>query len=319
VSKRRIAPRALMLVVALGAVGASPSARASCGAAFCSLNTQWDAQGVWTDSGWRVDLRYEYIDQNQLRSGRNETEPAGVPDTHDEIRTLSRNLLVGVDYTVNKSWGMSLLVPLIQRDHNHIYNDVAPEEESWKFRSVGDLRVLGRYRAPFENAAAGVQFGLKLPTGKFDETNDAGEAAERTLQPGTGTIDTLLGLYYHRSPAGSDTTLFTQALWQRPLDERDGYAPGQRLSFDLGLRYAMTHTASAQLQLNFLWKGRDAGINAEPDDTGGRYLFISPGLSYLLGTNTQLYGFVQLPLYQYVNGTQLTADWAAVAGFSWKL
>jgi hypothetical protein len=33
----------------------------------------------------------------------------------------------------------------------------------------------------------------------------------------------------------------------------------------------------------------------------------------------QLYGFVQLPLYQYVNGTQLTADWSAVAGVGWKM
>lgn len=30
----------------------------------------------------------------------------------------------------------------------------------------------------------------------------------------------------------------------------------------------------------------------------------------------RLYGFVQLPIYQRVNGTQLTADWAAVAGIS---
>jgi hypothetical protein len=29
-----------------------------------------------------------------------------------------------------------------------------------------------------------------------------------------------------------------------------------------------------------------------------------------------LYGFVQLPLYQYVNGVQLTAGWSAVAGVS---
>jgi hypothetical protein len=28
------------------------------------------------------------------------------------------------------------------------------------------------------------------------------------------------------------------------------------------------------------------------------------------------YSFVQLPLYQYVNGVQLTADWAFVAGAS---
>jgi hypothetical protein len=39
-------------------------------------------------------------------------------------------------------------------------------------------------------------------------------------------------------------------------------------------------------------------------------------VSFALSKSTQLYGFVQLPLYQYVNGVQLTADWSAVVGFS---
>jgi len=38
-----------------------------------------------------------------------------------------------------------------------------------------------------------------------------------------------------------------------------------------------------------------------------------------VGQHLQAYGFVQLPLYQYVNGTQLTADWSVVAGLSWRL
>jgi hypothetical protein len=264
-------------------------------------------------------LRYEYTDQDQLRSGHDKVEPAGIPDTHDEIRTLNRNLLVGVDYTIDPRWALSLQLPLVDRDHTHIHNDVEPEVESWNIRAVGDARAVGRYRLAHGEASGGVQFGLKLPTGKYDETNDAGETAERSLQPGSGTTDTLLGVYYHRQRAGSDAAFFAQALWQRPIAERDGYAPGQQLSADAGLRYALNRAASAQLQLNVLWKDRDRGVNAEPDDSGGRFLFLSPGISQALGPDLQVYAFVQLPLYQYVNGTQLTADWTALAGLSWRL
>jgi hypothetical protein len=70
------------------------------------------------------------------------------------------------------------------------------------------------------------------------------------------------------------------------------------------------------IQLNALYKDRDEGSEAEPEDSGGKFLFASPGLSYVIARNLQLYGFVQLPLYQYVNGVQLTADWAAVVGIS---
>ena len=33
---------------------------------------------------------------------------------------------------------------------------------------------------------------------------------------------------------------------------------------------------------------------------------------------TQVFGFVQLPLYQYVNGVQLTSHWAALASASFR-
>lgn len=106
---------------------------------------------------------------------------------------------------------------------------------------------------------------------------------------------------------------------QRPLGERDDHQPGQQVTFDVGLRYALSRSLSAQLQLNLLWKDRDQGLNAEPDDSGGRYVFLSPGASHALTTQLQLYGFLPLPLYQYVNGTPLTVDWPAVAGISWKM
>ena len=45
---------------------------------------------------------------------------------------------------------------------------------------------------------------------------------------------------------------------------------------------------------------------------------MSPGVSYSLSRGTQIYGFVQLPLYQHVNGVQLTANWSAAAGVHWR-
>ena len=45
-------------------------------------------------------------------------------------------------------------------------------------------------------------------------------------------------------------------------------------------------------------------------------VFVSPGLSWNFSRDAQLYGFVQLPIYQAVNGVQLTARWSALAGVS---
>ena len=67
-----------------------------------------------------------------------------------------------------------------------------------------------------------------------------------------------------------------------------------------------------------LHKSRDKGSDAEPADSGGKFLFVSPGLSFVLNKSAPIYGFAQLPLYQYVNGVQLTAGWAAVIGVSMR-
>lgn len=297
----------------------SHTAAASCGSSFCSVNTQWENQGAWTEPGLRASLRFEYLDQDQLRSGTHKVEPAGIAGTHDELRTLNRNLLAGFDYTIDEHWALSLQLPFVQRDHRHVHNDVVAELETWNLTGLGDVRALASYQRPLAGGIAGLQAGIKLPTGSFDETNAAGAIAERTLQPGTGTTDALLGAYYHRPLQGDATTAFAQFVWQQPHEARDGYAPGTQINADFGLRYAVTMATSALLQLNAQVKQRDHGYDAEPDDSGGRYLFLSPGVSHVLSPRLQGYGFVQLPVYQYVNGTQLTADWAVVVGMSGRL
>ena len=62
------------------------------------------------------------------------------------------------------------------------------------------------------------------------------------------------------------------------------------------------------------WRARDRGAEGEPDDTGGTGVFLSPGLSYSPTKAFNLYGFFQFPVYQYVNGVQLTARKAFTIG-----
>jgi hypothetical protein len=222
---------------------------------------------------------------------------------------------------------MSVVLPVVKRTHLHNANDFDTGEqtpESWNFRKIGDMRVMGRYRiASIEGdehslATVAVNFGLKLPTGSTNVANSEGERAERSLQPGTGTTDAFAGLYYTRLLPMKDLSWFTQALVQRPLNQSDGYKPGTRLALDGGLRYDLTDRFSLMLQLNAIFKGRDAGINAEPDNSGGRSWFLGPGMSYAVAQDVRVYGFVQVPVYQHVNGVQLGLRPATVLGLSAK-
>ena len=268
------------------------AASASCGSAFCTVNTDWDAHGAWNEPGARLDLRYEYVRQDQLMAGKNPAQAGQFARDHDELVTNNQNFLATLDYTLNQDWAVNLMLPVVMREHRHI-ETATTELETWKFTELGDIRVMARRRlATLEDArpsmgTLGLNLGLKLPTGRTDILNGAGERAERSLQPGTGTTDLL---------AGTD------------------YRPGNRYSLDIGTRYGVGDSLGLLLQVNGLIKGRDGGGMGEREDSGGSYVFISPGISYSLTRSVQAYGFLQLPLYQYVNGVQLAASYAVSLG-----
>ena len=308
------------ILVVLTFAAFSHVAQASCGGAFCTLNTDAGIQGTWNKPGFRLDIRAEYINLDDLRHGSDKTSPQGEVDEHDEIRTINRNLLTTLDWNINQDWGLTLRVPFVDRAHKHVHNEddglggVEPELEKWDFSGIGDVQALARYNFFSDgNSNAGVRFGLKLPTGSTHKRNSE-EDAERTLQPGSGSVDTLLGAYYnqHHGALG----WFVQGMWQQTVHERDDFKPGRKLSLDAGLSYAATPDLSLLIQANVQHKSKDSGANAEPADSGGRSLSISPGVAYKLTPSTQIYGFVQKPIYQYVNGYQLTSDWSAAIGLS---
>lgn len=294
-------------------------AYASCGAAFCQINTQWNTQGLWTDPGLRIDLRYEYIHQDQPRAGDSAIDVGQIPAHHDEVKTTNRNLLASLDYGFANGWGINASLPIVDRNHTHIHNHQGGQIlEQWEFTEIGDIQLMGRYQFNNVNSPAvfGLYFGAKLPTGQFDVANEDGYQAERSLQPGTGTTDALLGFYASENFLAINSSVFAQIITQLPLNERDGYKPGERVSLDLGYRYNVMPRVSMMLQLNAQHKWRDSGVNAEPEDSGSSTISLSPGISYGLTDTLQVYGFIQKPVYQYVNGVQLTAEWSAVTGIS---
>jgi len=147
-------------------------------------------------------------------------------------------------------------------------------------------------------------------------TNSEGVRAERTLQPGTGTTDALVGAFWREALPMRGLSWFAQTLLQQPLNAREDYRPGRRVTFDAGLRYEATDKIALLLQANVLFRGRDSGAQAEPEDSGGRSVFLSPGVGYAITKDVQAYAFYQLPLYQYVNGVQLVASHSIVFGLS---
>ncbi|MCB1888508.1 MAG: transporter [Rhodocyclaceae bacterium] len=301
-------------------LGLAPAlVEASCGAAFCSVNTSSDFLRQGLAGSTRVDLRFEFIDQKQPRHGTDAVAVGEISAHHDEVRTLNRNWIASVEHDLAADWRLAVAMPLVDRSHEHIHNhhhdgEVLHIHDSWNFTEVGDLRVLARHElVAGHHRSVGVSFGLKLPTGATDVDNDDGDAAERSLQPGTGTTDLLLGTQFRQALAGGDQ-LFASLSGEWATGAHDGYRPGHRLHLDLGWQLGLGERLSLPLQLNVAVKGRDRGDEAEPEDSGGTTVALAPGVSYLVSPGWMIYGAWQKPIYQDVNGVQLTANWSAVLG-----
>lgn len=312
-----------------GAVAASvfalsaASAHASCGAAFCFVNTNWSLQGVWTEPGAHVDVRFEYIDQDQPMQGTNRVSVGQVPGHHDEVETVNRNLLTTLDYGINGNWGVTAIIPVVDRSHEHIHNHHgATLTETWNFTQLGDLRVQARYQASLGEPSAdranfaGATFGFVLPTGATDIANGSGAVAERSLQPGTGTTQVAVTAYVRQALSAVNSSWYAQVGALVPLYSYDNYKPGNAYAVDVGYRYDPNDRWGLNLQLNYVYKGADQGTEAEPEDSGGQTLALAPGVTYAFSPAVQVYGFVSLPVYRHVNGVQLTANWSAAAGVS---
>ncbi|SNX28244.1 hypothetical protein SAMN06295945_0568 [Polynucleobacter meluiroseus] len=341
------------LIIAMGLVipSAGAMACASCG---CSLNTDIGTQGMGMNEGWTLDIRYDTLNQNKLRYGRNgisQSQAAATTNSKTggpaEVENYTQNnyLTASLDYNDGVSWGVTASLPYIMRNHNTFgnygedTNGAMPPTPgtgaySSKTAGIGDIKMIGRYFGLAEQKDWGFQYGIKLPTGSRNQTgslsNGSGQVAvDPALQAGSGSTDLIAGIYKFGFFNDSDNwAYFAQAQYQAAVMVQSipgslvsagysaggTYRPGNAANLNLGVNYQAFEKWVPTLQLNVINKTADSGTAADTWATGGTLAYLTPGLLYRLTDKTQVYANVQLPVYQNVNGIQLVPSYIASMG-----
>lgn len=303
----------------LTAMALLPSTAAlACASCGCSLSSDWDSQGLSSGPGFRFDLRYDFLNQNQVRNGTGKTGTWPIEGHEQELYTKNHYLTASVDYSASPDWGINVQLPTVDRSHgtNGFAFDGSDDGTSHT-RSLGDIKVVGRYTGLSEEKNMGIQFGLKLPTGSHTGTFSGGAIAgaplDRGLQPGTGTTDAIIGVFRFAS-LSQNWDYFAQVTAQLPLNSRDAYRPGNALNANVGFRYMGLGSVVPQWQINARVSAKDAGANASPEDSGGKTVYASPGVTIAVTEKVNAYGFIQLPVYQNLNGYQLAPKYTVSVG-----
>ncbi len=309
----------VVVTVALVLLAAGPMRALACSACGCTLSSDWASQGLASSGGWRGDVRFDYFDQDQLRSGTDSVSRSSldVPNENEiQQYTINRNYSFDLDYSPNKDWGVNFALPWFDRSHATIAAGDTAVSTSHD-TGIGDLRILGRYTGFDAQRSTGFEFGLKLPTGMFGSDfrtgPQSGQPLDRGVQLGTGTTDLLLGIYTFGSFA-PDWGYFGQALLTQPLDSREDFRPGTGINLNFGTRYTASPTFEPQVQINARFEKRESGANADVENSGASLIYISPGFNWNISRRFSAYAFVQAPIYQRVNGLQIEATWLASVG-----
>ena len=317
------------LTLAAVGVALAPAASWACATCGCTLNAD-AALGYMSQPGFRLSFEYDYIHQDQLRSGRDRV--SSVPDGSElERETLNRYLTLGLDYSPTADWNFNLRVPYVIRTHStygeYDGTEPLPPTSGSRSSSIGDLKLIGNYQGFLEGHNLGVQIGVKLPTGnygtdvKFSNGPAAGEPLDASLQPGTGSTDIIVGVYYYRY-VSENISAFANVQFQSAVVEKQStpgndFRPGNSTTARIGLRYEGDPRWVPQLQLNYTHKSVDQGALADSADTPGDVVYVSPGLIAQVYGNLHAYGFVQVPVYSDLVGYQVFPRYTFSVGASY--
>lgn len=333
--------------------GFATTSALACATCGCSLSTD-AATGYSSAAGWRLNVQYDYINQSQLRSGTGGISSAQVAAINDaggdqevERGTTNRYTTVGLSYRPSADWGFSLLVPYIDRSHGTYgaaTNPLTPDQISAAtVSSLGDIKFITSWQGVLPMHNLGFQFGVKLPTGAYGGPNadgagvvgrnpaafttgpnaqapSPGNLLDTSLQAGSGSTDLIAGAYYYRAVSQNFDAFVNgqyQAAVMHKLDQTGAdFRPGNVATVSFGLRYEADPTFVPQVQLNISRKSHDQGALADTAGTAGTVAYLSPGVSVSVINNTQVYGFVQIPVYSRLDGYQLFPRWTASLGLS---
>jgi hypothetical protein len=348
--------RTIAALMGLSAIVLLPQAAHACATCGCTLSTD-AATGYSATSGWRINIDYTFINQNQLRSGSSRATPQQVVNQPSDASlgggeiekgTINRYINVSATYRFNADWGVTFLVPYVTRDHETYGTQLAPYTPSETasdqisgahVAGIGDAKIIASYQGFLPTHNLGVQFGVKLPTGDyggqaedgnlvghpvtFNTGPNLGQSLDSSLQAGTGSTDLIVGGYYFQ-PVSQNFDAFVNGQFQAAVKENldtpgADYRPGNLATVSFGVRYEAHANWVPQLQINWLHKMADQGFLADRPDTEGTVAYLSPGISGSLSKNLQVYAFVQVPIYSHLQGYQLFPGWTGTVGVSMKL
>ncbi len=190
-------------------------------------------------------------------------------------------------------------------------------------KGISDMTVLAKYNVYKDTAREYeivVGAGAKIPTGQNNQWVN-GVKLPTSLQSGTGSYSFVSSFFIYKGFVAKHLRFFLAGRFQANGTSDitgnlgaviDQYNYGNVYSSSFYTSYSLGHRLTALLQIRGELRNKDVlrsiGI---VNSSGFKKLFITPQWIYSIAEKWNLGVSGDYPLYQYVNGTQLSSSWAA--------
>lgn len=298
----RVSTGSVFLTVGLLLLLTSSLYAQTCGCADAPLMSSLDASATPAGS-WQFGLTYQYNLIDDIVSGSRELN-----DTTSE--RSAQTLLFEVSYGFSQVWSLTGMIATIEHERRNRLSGGVSTENTITTRGVGDGLVLLKYNVIGARTGSSSEFtlggGLKIPLGKTDLTSQGITLAE-DMQPGTGSWDGIFWGYFSQNafPTTSMNVFLTASYRLTGTNNRD-YRFGNEFMTTLGFRHQAWRRFDYSLALRYRTTDANRRSNAELPNTGGKWLYLVPGLNIRLNDHFSLRFSGLIPVDRNLNGTQLT-------------
>ncbi len=265
-------------------------------------------------SALQVSLSYDFNNLQTVLEGSQKIDD-------DTRQRLSNSLLLETTYGIFDRFSVTGLITYINQQR--IINSSIGEENSLSSTGFGDALLLLKYEVISQTIVDQMQLafgaGPKIPTGASDLTQN-GILLPADMQPGSGSWDFVLWGYFSDGympllPLNiyAVVSYKINSSNDRFNNSEAGYKFGNEFVSSIGAGFRTDSFFDYSFSIRFRATTQDQFDNEDVPNTGGIWLYAVPGLNLRITNYLTTRISAQLPLYRYLEGTQLTTSYSMTA------
>jgi hypothetical protein len=263
----------------------------------------------------QINLNYDWNNLKNLKS-----ESSSLND--DSRQRETHSLILEVGYTISNKFSLDLFIPMVRQERT--ISSTSGFTDFDQTQGLGDMVILPKYVISDQLI---IGLGAKIPTGISNKT-DNGIALVADLQPGSGAVDGVFYLAYSNYLGGRKsfgyfgTSIYRRTGKNKSYLGNSTYQFGNELQLIAGIadRFVISKfQIDPSIKFRYREAGRDFFNENEFPGSGGQFVFINPGVAVVLSKRVSWQINTSLPLYSFVNETQLSPTIQINTGLLFKM